>query len=532
MSGRAAALLLALLAAGAIALVSRDDSDSRRVVVASVESDEAAALCAQSNVKLEDFWARAKAMGVGAAILRPQPLEDAVTRGEILHFTRAEIERWKAVGLLPPSAPLRSNSFWTKDARLYDQLLQAMTSQGVSPTTGTLAGFRHIEVPEGREVALRGYDPARVAALGGLPAVYADAPPDLPADLGLRAASWDVGGSPAPLLRRALSTPRRLLVVHLDPRRSVDANLDAVRAALREVAARGQAPATLDAAKQLPPPPSGPIAGLALAAAWLLGILGPLLAARGGLVLLRRLRQFALHQHPALSPVLQLAGGMTATAAFAALAAAVVHALTAGQAPLSAAWNWAALAGPMAVALLTLYTIDLETWSKALAKPATYGALLKVLLALAAAALLLAPRWTLHAAGLDAWRRLSPRLPELWWWPWRWRETLVGFPCLMQAMFLVNWRLDCPDCSSLPAKPINDPRGWFVLGLFAPIGIAQAVGRGAVPEWLALAHSFATLAVGAGIGAFLIAWRLRVTHAHHHTASPSGAMHHGHSHAH
>jgi len=549
-------LLLALVAAAALAVVARDDSDSRRVVLPAIDSDEAVALCAASSVKLEDFWARAKAIGVAAAIVRPQPLEDAVERGEILHFTRAEVERWKAVGLLPPNAPLRPDSFWTKDARLYDALLQAMSSQGVSPTTGTLAGFRFIVAPEGRDIALRGYDPVRVAALGGVVPIYADdsepvsraqlrweasgvvgravndgGPDQLgPDGLTLEAATWTLGGSKALLLRRALSTPRRLLVLRLDPRGGVDGSLDAVRSALREIEARG-ASVFLPGAQPPALPDPGWRKALCLAAAWILGIFGPLLGARGGLVLLRRLRQVALEKHPALSPVLQLLGGLAATAAFAALAGALVHAFTPREAPLDSAWWLAALAGPIAVALLTLYTIDLEAWGKALRRPATYAALLRLLAIAAAAALLLAPRATLQALGLGGWSRVSPNLAELWWWPWRWRETLVGFPCLLQAMFLVNWRLDCPDCTSLPPKPVNDPRGWFLLGLLAPIGIVQAVGRGGVPESAALLHTIATFLVGAGIGAVLIAWRLRITHEHHHTASPSGAMHHAaHSH--
>ena len=159
---------------------------------------------------------------------------------------------------------------------------------------------------------------------------------------------------------------------------------------------------------------------------------------------------------------------------------------------------------------LTLYTVDLELWTKTLERPATYAALLKIVFAVVITILVLAPRWSLQQMGLAHHvPGLDPAFPAAWWLPWRWRETLIGFPLLVYAMFLIDWRLDCPDCASLPQTAANDPRGWFLVGLLAPIGIVTSVGQGAVPARLALAQTAVTLLSGALLGAAAIVLRLR-----------------------
>ena len=533
-AGRAevGALGLALAAAGLLALVSRDGSDEARLIVAAVESSELAELSAQEGAKLDDVWARAKAMGVGAAILRPRPLEDALRRGMVLRFDRAELERWKAAGVLPPSTTLRPDTLWTKDEQIYEQLRQAITKQGVSPATAAVAGFHVIELSSGRDIELRGYDPERVAAAAGLAVLYADGgarvarvglrwkpegvvgqinppPAEESFDLALEAAGWRVGGTADQLLRRAFSHPRRLLVIHLDGARRLEENLDAVRSALRELTRRG---AQLSLPARAPALRTGPsrAALLSLAAAWLLGVLAPLFAARAGLIALRRLRELTLARWPILSPVSQIAGGLAVTVALAAFAGAAIHALAGWSgAPLSARWAFGSLGGPLVIAALTLYTIDPRAWAAELSRPVTYAGLLKIAVMIAAASLLLAPRWILSHAGVwPALRAMGAWAPQPWWWPWRWRELLVGYPCLMQAMFLINRRLDCPDCASRPAQPLNDPRGWFMLGLLAPVGLVVACGQGALPEAAALAHGLGTFAAGSALGAALIALRL------------------------
>jgi hypothetical protein len=233
---------------------------------------------------------------------------------------------------------------------------------------------------------------------------------------------------------------------------------------------------------------------------------------------------------PVASPVLQLAAGLASTAAFAAAAGLVVHAFAAlTRQPLPRNWAAATLVGPLVIAVLTLYTMDVESFRERLKKPATYGGLLSLGAVALAAAALLAPRWLLHRAGLwQGLRAAASHVPAAWWWPWRWRETLVGVPALVQALFLINWRLECPDCASLPVSRVNDPRHWFVVGLLAPIGVVAAVGQGSVPATLALLHTAWTLLLGGALGVVGIALRLRAAHDHHAekaASHPKGLVH-------
>jgi hypothetical protein len=262
----------------------------------------------------------------------------------------------------------------------------------------------------------------------------------------------------------------------------------------------------------------------------LFGVFGPLLAARAGLVALKRARVLALSRAPILSPVAQVAAGLAAAgiaAAFVGLAARACFASLGVLRPL-APWARATLILPLAVAMLTLYTIDLEEWSRRFASTVRWGQLIGLGAAAAAALLLIEPRRLFFAAHLQGVFALLQR-PELpWWWDWRWREALVGWPCLMQSFFLINWRMDCPDCASLDEHPLKDPRTWFLLGLLAPIGVVVSVGLQQAPRDAALAQTAWSALAGCLLGVAGVAWRLRGLHGtkgpgHHRTIDPDGA---------
>ena len=237
MSARRVGVISLLFVASVTAVALYDDGDARRGVAVALESDEAAALAAQAGIRLQDFWARAKALGVTAAVVRPQPLEDAVKRGEILRFDKAELERWKAVGLLAPQSALRAGTFWTKDERLYDRLMQAAAAQGVAAATSSAGGYRLVELTQGRDLVLTGYDPERVKAAEGLDLVYAS--PDGRLETELAPATWAAGASRGALLRLAHSRPRRLLILRVDPALGLEANAGRFRAAVKELIASG-----------------------------------------------------------------------------------------------------------------------------------------------------------------------------------------------------------------------------------------------------------------------------------------------------
>jgi hypothetical protein len=123
-----------------------------------------------------------------------------------------------------------------------------------------------------------------------------------------------------------------------------------------------------------------------------------------------------------------------------------------------------------------------------------------------AAAGLLAPRAALRAAGVwESVSRLSAVADALWWWPWRWREILVGAPALTVALILVGRR-----DSGHGAGLLADPRGWLVLGLLAPAGAVAAIGAGGAPPALAVAQGAAACAIGAALGFALAGLRARI----------------------
>jgi hypothetical protein len=126
---------------------------------------------------------------------------------------------------------------------------------------------------------------------------------------------------------------------------------------------------------------------------------------------------------------------------------------------------------------------------------------------------LLAPRAALRAAGMwESVDRFSAAADMLWWWPWRWREILIGTPSMVLALILIGKRetAAADGCSTCVPKFLGDPRGWLTLGLLAPAGAVAAIGAGGVPAALAVAHGAAACAIGAALGLALAGLRARM----------------------
>lgn len=528
--------LLFVAAAGALGVLAFGESRELRVVVPAVEAEEAAALCARSGLSLEDFWDRVKAMGVAAAVLRQKPVRKLVERGEAFYFERGELEKWRTIGLVAPGVTLKPNTLWVKDARLVEQVLDSASQKGMTVTTSTSAGYHLVHLPTAvEEAGLGAYDPELLRVLDGRGLAEVRAATERLSSVGLR---WEAGGSvkgfpaaegpadlkletrsvpvdagPAELLRAAYGRPRRLLVFKLSAARGAEENFELLRACLRELSRRGL-PLGLPAKPPEEPSQPSPLqAWLIRALLLLFALLGPLFSARTGLIAMKRVRVLAHERWPVVMPVAQLVCGILAAALVAAGVGAAARAcFDALPAPPSVdSWAFAALAGPLTIGLLTLFTVDPAGWLERAAKPLTAAALLTAAAVLVAAALILEPRSALQAAGLWDWAgRLEEAPPAFWWATWRWREILVGYPCLLQALYLINWKMDCPDCEAGPSGPASDPRLWFLLGLLAPIGVVVALGRGGVPQVLALEHTAWAAAGGSFLGALGIAWRRRV----------------------
>ncbi|MDD5628900.1 MAG: hypothetical protein PHU21_07540, partial [Elusimicrobia bacterium] len=114
-------------------------------------------------------------------------------------------------------------------------------------------------------------------------------------------------------------------------------------------------------------------------------------------------------------------------------------------------------------------------------------------------ALLFRPRLVL--AGTPLWPQLQAAADaseSLWWWPWRWREFLVGLPALMHAFFLLGRHAAVP--SGKGERLPDDPRPWLWLSLFFPIGTIAALGRPEADLALVLGQTALVLAAGLVVG--------------------------------
>jgi hypothetical protein len=240
---------------------------------------------------------------------------------------------------------------------------------------------------------------------------------------------------------------------------------------------------------------------------WLLGILGPLFALRIGLKWLQNAKGAAC-RWPMASPVLQIAAGVAGVWVAAIFCGLLTRGLLDPAAGLwmPRRWRWCVEAGPLILASLSLYREELAGLTKKASSPATYKGILQTLGFLAFVVFILLSRRIFSVME----RGLAPSLSAsgagiLWWLVLRWREILVGFPCLAAAFFAYNSRLDCPDCEIRKLGPLGDARPWILAGLLAPSGVLGALGSAGLPLDLALRQCAASAAVGTVLGALGLA---------------------------
>lgn len=507
----AAAAVLALLASGR--------SDAPRAVLPAVEAEAFAALGGRSPASMPELWERLKAMGVAAVVLREETAAELAQRGEVLHFSRAEVEKWKALGLVAPGGGPKPDSLWAKDAKALSRLSGALAARGIDVSTApAAAGGRALELPPGVELARvpAGFDPETVAvvsAAGLIPVAASTAPYASVAGHRLWLRRLPLTASRPQLLRAAHGRPMRLLVLRPAPGAGLEESLEALREALKTVRAAGH-PAVLDAAA---PPRDVPgwERWARLLLLYLVGLAGPLLAARAGLGVERAVRGWITARAPIASPVPEAASGMAAAWAVAA-AAGFIAAVAAPQSASEAAarsWTLWTLAAPMAVGAAALFGPEGAALRARWRAPLRLRDVAGVVLLAGAVALLLAPRTAVRVAGLwESLDKFSAAADALWWWPWRWREILVGAPSLTLALILIGRREQAAKdgCETCVPRLLGDARGWLILGLLAPAGATAAVGAGGVPAALAAAQGAGAAAIGLVLGLALAGLRARV----------------------
>lgn len=506
--------LLSVLAVGAAAAVWTTRAPAERAVLPAVEVDAFAALTGRAAASTPELWERLKAMGVAAVILREETAAELAARGEVLHFSRAEVEKWRALGLVAAGGGPKPDSLWAKDAKVLTRLSGALAARGIDVSTATTAGGRSLELPPGVDLARvpAGFDPETVAvvsAAGLIPVAASTSTRVSVAGYKLWIRTLPAAARPPELLRAANGRAMRLLILRPSAGVGLDDNLERLRAALKIVKSAGM-PAVLPAGA-----PSKEDNAGRLFLFYAIGLLGPLLAARAGLGAERAVRGWVAARAPIAAPVPETLAGLAAVWAAASAAGLLAAAAVAPERreALARAWTVWTLSAPMIVGAAALFASEGAAVRARWSAPLRVRDLAAVFVLALALFGLLAPRAAMRAAGLwESVDRLSAAADVLWWWPWRWREILIGTPSLVLALILIGKREAAAQDGRGTHVPkfLGDPRGWLTLGLLAPAGAVAAIGAGGVPAALAVAHGAAACALGAALGFMLAGLRARV----------------------
>lgn len=461
--------------------------------------DEVEAACLRSRYPLADFLERAKAIGAGAAALGVETPSSLDRRGQALFFSAAEVEKWRALGFIASGSALKPNTLWTKQPAFAEAAARAGASAGVSVSTSAVSGYRVVEFPAGFDASALalGIDPERaaMAARAGLEAV-----PFSPA---MRSVGLDV--PLARLLRSFFSSSGGSVLLRPSPNDDVEKILERLRGVSESLRGLGVVPGPASA-------PAVPGSRARAILFWLIAIFGPLTCARAGLRCLLYAQGYAEKRFPVASPVFEVLCGAAAALAASAVFGLVLRALGGISAHAPAGSSWPIL-GPLAVGAIALWAGDWPEIKKKFKGPIAYGDIAKGAAAAGLGALVLWPGEAAVFFGLGGLAAKAKDFsPAFWWWPWRWREALIGLPCLIVALFSVYEKWNCSECrppdQAEPRRFPKDPRPWLWSALLAPIGIGAALGDAALPFGAAAGQA----AIAVLLGGALIACALGSRH--------------------
>lgn len=456
---------IAFAAFGGLAWLSSAKGKSLSMAIA---PEDAERLCAREKYKLENFWERARALGVEIAPAGGNRLAQALKNGRMLHLSRSEVEKWRLLGILAPSAVVKPNSLWTKDPDLHRWVQDAVRSEGIPVASLTLSGFHVLEFADD-------IDPTGLS-LGDVPEPWRNA------------VSIPVNAGNSSILRAVHSRRHAVVMWELIPALGVEGNLEKIRAAFRlnQVYASSSHEVAPDV------PVTWPVAVL-------IAGLASLAAVRVGLIVLRASRPLVRSKLPESSPVAEILCALASSLGFAALAGLAVSVLggvpwRSGHEPVL---SWGA---PLALGFFALYAGEAPQWKRRLSRPLSAVRLLRFLAILALTVLLLKPDFLADVLGVRGhlleW---FEKWPGLWWLPWRWREPALGIPALLCAYFLLLKQWDCPGCDDA-----SDPRPWLLVGLVSITGVFLTFASGGTPPGAALLQSLTALVAGCALGGCLL----------------------------
>ncbi|MBI5243958.1 MAG: hypothetical protein HY922_09825, partial [Elusimicrobia bacterium] len=154
-------LRLVLAAAAAFGLWAFIDAGPRAPVGGLVlDGAEVEAACAVSKFPAPEFFERAKAAGAQGVLLRPRTLAAAAKGGDLMVFTRADVDKMRRLGLLSAHSPLRADSLWSRDKEAVALIERMLKRRGLAATVTEMAGLRGLLLSEDAqpETLTVGYD--------------------------------------------------------------------------------------------------------------------------------------------------------------------------------------------------------------------------------------------------------------------------------------------------------------------------------------------------------------------------------------
>jgi len=553
---KAAVLLLALFTVWTLAY----DRYGRRCALI-LDSREVRSLCGKGYSE-KDFWERVRTMGAAGALLYPQSLEDLIESGSILRYTKSEIEKLKATKVAADEAPLIPGSLWIRSPGMVARLRIAADAAGIALILKEYEGQTVVTLPDGVGPASvsGGYDPERTRLIAGeglIPVFHAGTVPELLMSAGeksltlvdgagfdstsdgrrtpgvfkkshglafgkgmargeraaflrdhvgearpaflLSAGESPVGGGAAGFIRESAGRGNTLVIARLDLKKGVEENLTALRETLRALRRKGFTPG-------LESWTSGPrgVSPIEWIIRFVLGLIltvaVPIFSLRGGVLILREMQSAG--RLPQASPYREaiLAGGVAVAVALCGGAAAYALMSTVPWRVGATVLRWGGWAAGTTFALswLALYDPDPKALSGFFRKPVGRPSEIRVAIPVVAATLLLfSPGW-LESWGPRAWLE-SFASGGFWWLGSRWKEWLVGYPCLFVGLAVFFER------KNLPSR--HDPRGWLLLAMFAPVGLAEWAASARMPFSTLLIQTLISASAGMAIGVFIFIFK-------------------------
>jgi hypothetical protein len=319
---------------------------------------------------------------------------------------------------------------------------------------------------------------------------------------GSASAAMGVGG----FIRQAQGRGRALILARLDVHADLEHNLSALRELLKELRTLGFSP-------ELPAVYSegGRVGGIAwylrATLGLLIAILAPMISLRAGISVLRRMERNG--KLPQAAPLREALAATGVTALTAVALGTAGYALLADPTwRLDATWlRWGGwLAVPtICLSFLALYAQDPAEWKIFFRKPLAQPSSLRTAVPVVVAMLLLFPPAAVEQWGPPAWFALISRAwAGGWWLSDRWRELLVGFPCLLVGLVVFFERLRQNN-----SPIVRDPRAWLLLAMFAPVGVTQWMAQARMPVFALMVQTLQVAIGGAVLGlGFLALHRL------------------------